>query len=193
MVDPYAALIPEPMFVVFDRLSKGSVAARWACEIEARSIHQSIQEVYKAIVEACRQNGGTHPSSLSSVPIIDLGSVIGDLTLPTLNGCLLGYPAVYVVKDEDEGQAASRYLSSSTLRLHSVFADILGKKGIRRGTGDSMISFSLPIDLEGEEAWALQKNAWRACLQERHAAAQELVPYGPFDVIETSHMRCVAL
>lgn len=53
-------------------------------------------------------------------PLLELDDIPGLPCMPTLNGWLLGYPAVYWVQDIESALLASRCLSSSQLHLFSI-------------------------------------------------------------------------
>ena len=51
--------------------------------------------------------------------ILDLGSLTA-LTMPTLSGCLLGFPAVYLIDSHECGQGAACILSLEGQMLHQL-------------------------------------------------------------------------
>ena len=69
------------------------------------------------LAQACR-------NSTSGPAVVDLGHACPGLLPPTLNGLLLGYPAVYVLEGGTEGAAAAaRCLSTEDLvliRMHAA-------------------------------------------------------------------------
>uniref|UniRef100_A0A383WD02 Uncharacterized protein n=1 Tax=Tetradesmus obliquus TaxID=3088 RepID=A0A383WD02_TETOB len=92
-------------------------------------------------------------SSSTLMPVIDLGRVRGLPAMPTLNGFLLGYPAVYWVRSLQEAAAASKVLSTSRLRLHRVHGNCpaLAAFGCDSSSGRSiagrrmaLLSFTVP-------------------------------------------------
>lgn len=204
-----AAPTPPPLFIVFAQKKNGGVEPRWASKEESDSIHVKLDAVYRALQKASTDRGVVEPSPPNSpatnVHIIKLGDAAGNLTLPTINGCLLGYPVVYVVDDQEHGEAVSRCLSSTTLRVHSISACLAttncskkieeSNKTREGGVIHPLISFSLPVGLEANAGeWKVQKKAWIAGLREQHAAAVALgVPFKSLEFNEISEMRGIAL
>jgi hypothetical protein len=93
--------------------------------------------------------GSSSSSSSSVMPVIDLGRVKGLPAMPTLNGFLLGYPAVYWMRGLQEAAAASKVLSLSRLKLHRVLgscAAVSACSGDASGAGRStcLMSFTVP-------------------------------------------------
>ena len=121
--------------------------------------------------------------------------------MPTLNGCLLGYPVVYAVHDMNGAQAASRSLSTSTLKLYSVSSSLLhsftGEKGHHSQLmNEGLLSFSVPAEMARDEVWLQQRQQqWTTGLRQRHAAAVETLgmPWGKIYITESSCMRGIAL
>ena len=117
----------------------------------------------------------------------------GGLTMPTLNGCLLGYPVSYVVNNIDHAQAASRCLSTTTLRLFTV-------KCTFGGLDEEMVlmSFSVPTAMVGGGGFEERKKAWIKRLKEKHREAIEHrgMPWGRMLRVEETvcdDMRGIAL
>lgn len=89
------------------------------------SLQQQVGVLAAALQQT--QEGGVHASSSKRTAsgfcsVLDLGKVPGLPAMPTLNGLLLGYPAIYWVRDMQEAEAACRVLSTSVLRLYTVQA-----------------------------------------------------------------------
>jgi hypothetical protein len=85
----------------------------------------------------------------SVMPVVDLGRVQGLPAMPTLNGFLLGYPAVYWVRTLREAAAASKVLSMSRLKLHRLLGSCAavgactdGASGV--GRSSCLMSFTVP-------------------------------------------------
>lgn len=181
----------HPLFIEFISKAHGGVGARWANEEEQGVLQQKLATSVKAILDDAH-------NSADRVPIIHLDSLINtisinSLAMPTFNGCMLGYPVCYAVHDLLEAQAASRCLSTTTLRLFSVFTSL--KPRIESENDDSpLFSFSLPLELRENEIWGSRRRAWEAALRQRHAAAVAAgMPWGQLSIEETSCMRGIAL
>ncbi|PWA78782.1 hypothetical protein CTI12_AA213310 [Artemisia annua] len=103
--------------------------------------------------------------------IIDLSHLMQDtlVTLPTLNGWLLGYPVVYIF-GKDHIEDAVYNLSTKSLHLFSIFVR-RNSSSSKRPPEEELMSFSVPYDLsiDGDsEVWAeaflaRMKARWEGC------------------------------
>lgn len=99
------------------------------------------------------------------LPNIQLGKYPDLPAMPTLNGLLLEYPAVYCVRDYEGAAAASRVLSASELKLHrvvatsgpqlSAFLESAASPGSQKAAGAAvanavvLMSFTVPDTVDG--------------------------------------------
>lgn len=70
-----------------------------------------------------------HEPSAQGFVTVDLEQLAGLPVMPTLNGWLLGYPIIYVVKDVDEAQLAARCLSTTDITVCQVKSKALTDSG----------------------------------------------------------------
>uniref|UniRef100_A0A5B7B4A1 Uncharacterized protein n=1 Tax=Davidia involucrata TaxID=16924 RepID=A0A5B7B4A1_DAVIN len=113
------------------------------------------------------------PITSKSSEFIDLSSCMKDteITVPTLNGWLLGYPVVYLF-GKDHIADAIYNLSTKSLHLFKILVcrNSTSNKGSRQ---EELMSFSVPYDLSLEgsnEPWAqaflaCTKARWESCKQ----------------------------
>lgn len=99
-------------------------------------------------------------NSLQSSELIDLSSCIKEtgVTIPTLNGWLLGYPVVYLF-GQDHVDDAIYNLSTKSLHIFQIFASRkgTGKDDRHQSQSEELLSFSVPYELSSEgsdEKWA---------------------------------------
>lgn len=87
-----------------------------------------------------------------------LDTIAGLPLLPTLNGWLLGYPVVFLIRSSEEAAFVAAALSSTPLLLCEAFADFGCAKGTSgspvaekssgsTAAGDALFSFTLPASL----------------------------------------------
>lgn len=89
------------------------------------------------------------------VAVVDLEQLVGLPVMPTLNGWLLGYPIIYVVKDVDESQLAAKCLSTTDITVCQVKSKAMpegGKASLQAGetlfpAGLTLSAFSVPTHL----------------------------------------------
>lgn len=123
----------------------------------------------------------TGPQPFSSpAPLVTLDGLAGLPPMPTLSGLLLGYPAVYVVRDLAGAEAASRCLSATSLTFYtatlqpgdgSLGSSLPGSGGGSAGGEHPLLAFSVPAQLAGDPDWEAARAAWLAALRERVGAA----------------------
>ncbi|KAK1379313.1 putative Calmodulin [Heracleum sosnowskyi] len=99
----------------------------------------------------------TSESSTNTSEFIDLSSCMQDtlVTVPTLNGWLLGYPVVYLFSRERISDAIYN-LSTQSLHIYRILVT-RNETSMKESRQEELMSFSVPYDLsvEGsEEAWA---------------------------------------
>ncbi|VFQ72465.1 unnamed protein product [Cuscuta campestris] len=113
-------------------------------------------------LEQCSRDSAfkNKPNSLQSSELIDLSSSIKEtgVTIPTLNGWLLGYPVVYLF-GQDHIEDAIYNLSTKSLHIFQIFASRkgAGKDDRPQSQSEELLSFSVPceLSLEGSgEKWA---------------------------------------
>ncbi|KAK4750343.1 hypothetical protein SAY87_027792 [Trapa incisa] len=120
-------------------------------------------------------DGETWSSSQSS-DVIDLSSCMKDtkISVPTLNGWLLGYPVIYLFTT-DHIEDAIYNLSMKSLRIYRVLVHRMSRPGRSlQQEEEELMSFSVPYDLSmgaSEELWAQGfmsqiRAKWEGC---RHA------------------------
>lgn len=88
--------------------------------------------------------------------IIDLSEAVKEsqITLPTINGWLLGYPVVYLFSKDNAADATCN-LSTKSLHIYQIIISRNLKSGIK--TSEELTSFTVPCDLslgEDKEPWA---------------------------------------
>eukprot|EP00955_Chlamydomonas_euryale_P113239 366203-Chlamydomonas_euryale.AAC.15 len=125
-----------------------------------------LQDALLPYMVAPTQPGGTASATTdvaaacaaAPVACVNLERLRGLPLMPTLNGWLLGYPALYLVRSVDEAQAAARALSCHELTLFRATAGSLriGSRGSHAGIlgerGATLSGFTVPTCLlaEGE-------------------------------------------
>ncbi|XP_010248989.1 PREDICTED: uncharacterized protein LOC104591706 isoform X1 [Nelumbo nucifera] len=119
------------------------------------------------------KNSQTSDLISSQSSLFDLSGCIrnSQVTLPTLNGWLLGYPVVYLFGKE---QIADAIYNLSTKSLH-LFKILICRNGVsRKGPRqEELMSFSVPYDLSmggknepwAEEFLASMMTKWERCKQ----------------------------
>ncbi|KAI3743045.1 hypothetical protein L1987_60747 [Smallanthus sonchifolius] len=117
-------------------------------------------------VSDCRLPVNNQPSDF-----IDLSHFMQDtlVTVPTLNGWLLGYPVVYIF-GKDHIQDAVYNLSTKSLNLFNIFVR-RNSSSSKRPPQEELMSFSVPFELsiDGDnEVWAgaflaRMKARWENC------------------------------
>ncbi|KAG8369501.1 hypothetical protein BUALT_Bualt14G0020200 [Buddleja alternifolia] len=110
-------------------------------------------------------------ASSESSELVDLGCCLqtSQVTIPTLNGWLLGYPVVYLFGKEYIEDAVYN-LSTKSLHIYQIFVNRTdpSSKGYQK---EELMSFSVPYDLsleEGNEPWAKSflaqmQSRWEKC------------------------------
>ncbi|XP_061374767.1 uncharacterized protein LOC133316987 isoform X1 [Gastrolobium bilobum] len=102
-------------------------------------------------------NSTAHCFNAHSTEYIDLSNCMDntDVTVPTLNGWLLGYPVVYLFGKE---RIADAIYNLSTKYLHIFQVSICRNSTLKKGTqAEELLSFSVPYDLSmrgSDEQWA---------------------------------------
>jgi hypothetical protein len=177
----------RPKLVLFasSASSDNACEPRWATHDEASALHVRFRHVQTYMFKCSDE-------SSQQVPRVSLDTETTALTLPTLNGWLLGYPAVYVVHDQQHAQIASRCLSSSTLVLRKYFSSL---RGVENGEQQApVLAFSLPASLDDDVTWHAHLEAWTAALRQRHAeAVQGGIPWGNLRIETSGGNYAVAL
>ncbi|KAF5783149.1 hypothetical protein HanXRQr2_Chr11g0504571 [Helianthus annuus] len=117
-------------------------------------------------VSDCRLRVNNQPSDF-----IDLSHFMQDtpVTVPTLNGWLLGYPVVYIF-GKDHIQDAVYNLSTKSLNLFNIFVR-RNSSSSKKPPQEELMSFSVPYELSidgDKEAWAeaflaRMKVRWENC------------------------------
>ncbi|KAK3204405.1 hypothetical protein Dsin_018451 [Dipteronia sinensis] len=113
------------------------------------------------------------PIASQSSEFIDLSSCMNDtqITVPTLNGWLLGYPVVYLFSKEHIADAIYN-LSTKSLRIFKVLVCRNGST-YKGSPPEELMSFSVPYDLSmggSNEPWAemfmaQMQSKWGKCKQ----------------------------
>jgi hypothetical protein len=164
------------MFIAFD----GSRTARWAAgDVAARGAAQltSLRDGLLAVVgQAAQVPGGSGEMRGSSIPVFQAESLAGwqQVAPPTASGFLLGYPAAYLCRGQEDAQQASRYLSSSSLSLHAVNCQLQLPPGMPALEAEQpLLAFSVPADLMAAPEWQACLTSWEAYLHVQHQLAQQ--------------------
>lgn len=178
---------PPMLFVAFDQHRP-----RWAASAEAseaagqlaalqRGLLDAVHAADPAAAERQPQRQQQEAPSGGGIPVVDAADVAGwqALAPPTASGYLLGYPALYLVRDLEGAQAASRGLSTGGLCLHTVACALQPGSGVPAPEGQPLLAFSVPGELAVAPAWAACRDAWWALLQrQRSEAAGAGWPWG---------------
>ena len=121
------------------------------------------------------------PSSASVSSILQLDDC--NACLPTLNGLLLGYPAVYLIEDIEQAQRVSRFLSTTTLQVYTIEMD-----------GEHLLSFSVPENLIEDERWRVKYENWKSSLRSKFEESQRMGwPWKTLSVSSEKVLKGVAL
>jgi hypothetical protein len=187
-----AGAAPHVMLMAFD----GGHSASWAHGAQAAEATAQLLALRTGLLAATDANAERQQGC--GIPTVLADGLPGwqALAPPTARGFLLGYPAVYLCHDLEGAQAASRYLSSSSLHLHSVSCELRLPQGVpAMPAGQPLLAFSVPAELAAANDWAACHAAWQAGLRERHArAVQEGLPWGELQTeVASQRPRPVAL
>jgi hypothetical protein len=155
----------SPLFIEFhlDQSSSSSafLAPTWASEDTRNALLHTLH----AILQDIDSTIPLFSTTSTSIPIFDLTSKLKDastICLPTLSGYLLDYPVIYVVKDMEHSQAASRCLSSCTLDLNTVHVVDDGDRDDKNeGKQQPLLAFSLPRQLAEDACWKETYREWK--------------------------------
>jgi Domain of unknown function (DUF4504) len=185
----------HPLFIEFDTNAQGAgMTARWASEEEQTAMQSKLVAVTRAVLAQLPS-----ASSRTHVPIINLDLILQNvgLTMPTLNGWFLGYPVTYAVHDMSNAESASRCLSTTTLKLYSVFTRLHKtthlEKSLKKQNAP-LFAFSLPVNLVESDKWRERKQEWEESLRNRHKKAISAeIPWDPLRIEETTSMRGISL
>jgi len=149
-----------PRLIVFQGFSGEAAGCHWATAEESGAVVSQMSALRALLQPDGRDVVRPEPLSLD---------LAGLPLQPTLQGCLLGYPAVYVVTAQNIDSTA-RFLSSESLLLCSLAADCPALEDIARKRGDEAVlsalknplaAFSVPeCLLQNAEAASLLV-AWR--------------------------------
>lgn len=155
-----------PLFIEFPSQHDDSalLTPTWASE----ETHTSLLHKLHGIIQDINSNMVTSPtynnSTITKIPMFDLASKLDSSTstsigicLPALSGYLLDYPVIYVVKNMEHSQAASRCLSSCTLSLYTVDIIII----IGGAEKQPLLAFSLPKQLAEDVCWKQAYDSWK--------------------------------
>ncbi|KAK9861836.1 hypothetical protein WJX84_005576 [Apatococcus fuscideae] len=96
----------QPAFIAFDT-QQPCKRSRWALPEEVQGVLQALHPLAEALLNA------------EVDVVLDLGSLTV-LTMPTLSGCLLGYPIVYLIDSHECGSAAASILSLEGQMLYQI-------------------------------------------------------------------------
>jgi hypothetical protein len=185
----------HPLFIEFEsNATGGGMTPRWANEEK----QTAMQNKFKAVLDAVLAH--VPPvSPTPHVPIIDLDSISKNIgvTMPTINGFFLGYPVCYAVHDMVNAESASRCLSTTTLKLYSVFTkldEVASSQKFEEGEDAPLFAFSLPVILDKSDEWRERKGVCFETLRTQHkeALAAE-IPWSRLRIDETTCMRGIAL
>ena len=185
--------LSHPLFIEFDSNPKGGMNARWANEIEQATRQNKVEALIAAVLAQLQLPPG---SIAMRIPILDLESISQnvDIVMPTLNGWFLGYPVSYAVHDMVNAQSASRCLSTTTLRLYSVFTKLTSLRSSLNNVEverSPLFSFSLPANLVESDEWRERRKEWEKTLRKQHKTAEDL--WGKLSIEGSACMRGIAL
>lgn len=111
-------------------------------------LQQQVKQLAAALQGSASSVAAVQPVGAAGFSsVLDLGQTPGLPAMPTLNGLLLGYPAVYWVKDLGEAELLSRTLCLSVLQLFVVQAVC---RCVDTGS-HTLMSFTVPADLSGAD------------------------------------------
>ncbi|KAL8260118.1 hypothetical protein R6Q59_028071 [Mikania micrantha] len=168
-------------------------------EVEKISIGAQFISLQKLFFSVFCDDAGTDDVSDCRLPVnnqlsdfIDLSHFMQDtpVTVPTINGWLLGYPVVYIF-GKDHIQDAVYNLSTKSLHLFNIFVHRNSSSG-KRPAQEELMSFTVPYELsiDGDhEAWAgvflaRMKARWEKC---RHV-------WGPLQMeVSVTYPQAIAL
>lgn len=132
----------------------------------------SIQKLFSLNFPVDSTNSGNLHGTFTTEPLlnsqasefIDLSDCMRDtqVTMPTLNGWLLGYPVVYLLS-KDHVEDSINNLSTKSLNLFKVLTGRRNSSSCKGYEEDELMSFSVPSDLslEGcDEPWAQEFEGW---------------------------------
>ncbi|KAL4525018.1 hypothetical protein Ndes2526B_g07199 [Nannochloris sp. 'desiccata'] len=183
-----------PLFIEFeDNIGGGGMTVRWANSSEEAAMQNNLFALRYAVLAQLP------PLLATRVPIIDLDAISRTLevTMPTLNGWLLGYPVCYAVHDMANAESASRCLCTTTLKLYSVFTKlekILASKESKDAVVSPLFAFSVPMQLVESDRWQERKHQWEETLRKRHNKAIAVgILLKNLIIEETTCMRGIAL
>lgn len=198
----------------------GCVRPEWVSPVEQAAAARELAEVGRRLRRATEaQRGRTSPRRSTSsaaapssgpgqppladaaplLPVVDLAALACPLAMPTIAGFLLGYPALYLVRDQDGAQRAARCLSSASLQLHTATTRLQlpppGGTASRDDGQAPLAAFSVPTELAGAPSWHRAWEAWGTALQRAADAARAAgFPWGPLELRAAVHPpRPVAL
>lgn len=134
----------------------------------------------------------SEPTTALASEIVDLGYCLQDtqVTVPTLNGWLLGYPVVYLF-GKDHIEDAVYNLSTKSLRIYQILVSRHATPGKRSQQPEELTSFSVPCDLSvdgSEEPWAVKFLAsmqlkWEKCEQTWRSLRMEVAECYPQAIV----------
>jgi hypothetical protein len=158
-------------FVIFDAVDRRS-EPRWADSDEHAALVMQLTNATHHLGKAAAAGvtgaqAGHHVPQLVNMDDLCSGSV----AMPIFSGWLLGYPAIYVARSQDDAERASRQLSYSTLCFHDAKI-CLQLDGFQHEVGE-LIRFSVPKALTGATPWQACRRAWQAAVVSAVKAAQE--------------------
>lgn len=136
-------------------------------------------------------NAACQSSSSPSAHCIDLSNCMDntDITVPTLNGWLLGYPVVYLF-GKDHISDAIYHLSTKYLHIFQVF--VCRNSTLKKGTqAEELLSFSVPYDLSmrgSNEQWAEaflahMQAKWERCASAWKSLKMEVIECHPQAIV----------
>lgn len=178
---------PLPKLISFLTSPEGSTVPQWTEHATQMEVHAAMNRIKHAITIQAEKS-----------KCLGIDALIHPLTMPTINGWILGYPVSYLVHSVDEAEKASRVLSTSTLQVYRAYS-CLHTLGNQHLQDLPLLSFSLPESLlnqsfgEGdcESAWSTVYEDWKSRLAE--AVAQSHCVWDPLHIQSNTTMTGVIL
>lgn len=169
-----------------DYVCKKVLRVCWATETERSEIQDSVRKLGLELRDLVQRRSTVTTEPV--VTVLDLSSqreheamdgktilTRFGLSPPTFYGCILGYPAVYIVSDQTSALTASRLLSSKHLLIRQFYSGM--NLGPRRPVRDEILpplfSFSIPVCLDDDASWRPVYEKWYNCLKARQDSIEE--------------------
>lgn len=153
-----AALAPKPRGIRFL-----GTDVRWMDDSEQRALDMQFDALAATLASSDSFPGTTNQGGNVACPCLETTLQHANLTvsIPTVYGFILGYPCTYEVCSREHAAVVSRWLSSATLVLYSCRVRDVCEASDADPTLPVLLSFSVPKQLTGSEAWQARYAAWK--------------------------------